>query len=81
MFLLEDGIPEPEELRSIFDIADNGSLPHSDEVKQSSPRFVRLWNELVSRNPKPGAFLTQVGDTLVEDIEGDAYNVEITDYH
>ena len=59
-YVLEDGIPEDQELGQLL-----LNLDAIDSVKIEKPsRFAKLVIELAARNPQPGPFLTVLGTTL-----------------
>ncbi|MCA9027104.1 MAG: tetratricopeptide repeat protein [Planctomycetaceae bacterium] len=63
VFLLEDGIPSAEDLQALFSDPPADDL-RTDKSEEQGTRFEKLWHKLIMINPKPGEFLTRIGDTL-----------------
>ncbi len=64
VFLLEDGIPNADRLQELFGEEADATPLRNDKSDGEGNRFVGLWTELVARNPKPGLFLTRIGQSL-----------------
>jgi tetratricopeptide (TPR) repeat protein len=58
--LLEDGLPPAAEWKEILSAAE--SIQKLDG--QPDCRFLKLWKDLLGRNPKPGYFLSILGEAL-----------------
>lgn len=60
VFLLQDGVPPEQELDALF-----SNLATPDRVRLEQPsRFTQIVIDLARRNPKPGYFLSIVGESL-----------------
>lgn len=60
LFLLQDGLPEAKDFDGLL-----SNLDAIDGVKIARPtRFTRLVVDLAKRNPRPGPFLSVLGDVL-----------------
>ena len=60
IFLIQDGVPEPKEIDQLLDTLFE---PNSD-LGENAGRFDAICHALTRRNPRPGYFLTFVGQAL-----------------
>lgn len=64
VFLLEDGIPPADDLSHLLSEEDADDVRIIDKSTEEGTRFETLWRELIASIPRPGEFLTRIGDVL-----------------
>lgn len=63
--LFEDGVPSIEEWKTLLDAAGSEKgVSAAAPTAEKGARFQTTWGELLARNPRPGLFLSTLGEAL-----------------